>query len=154
KYGLHFLRTDRLTRDDLPRLFLWLTFAAYAIQLLASAFADRSGALTGNLQVRIFTPFTLLVMPLEALTVWDFFQGLRSPVMRRACVGVGMVTMLWFSATSLLKAPIDPLVGYKWIFNTSPEQRAENWVVAHVPAGNTVWSGFDERLLVGAYFAN
>src|SRR5262249_21191325 len=92
--------------------------------------------------------------PLAALAVWDFFQWLKSGLLRKVFLAVGMVTIAWFSAASVLKTSIDPLVGYKWIFNTDPEKMAQDWIVTNTPAGSSIWTGFDERMSQGAYFDN
>ena len=154
KNGLGFLNRKRLTSDALPKIVFWLTFTAYGVQLAGAIFADRSGALTGNLQVRLFTPFNLLVMPLAAATIWELFQRLKGKLLRRVFFALGMAAVGWFSAASVLKTSIDPLVGYKWIFNTEPEKIAENWIIAHVPDGSSIWAGFDERMTQGANFNN
>jgi hypothetical protein len=152
RQGYSFFRTSVLNRDTLSRFVLWLIYAAYAAQLLISVFADRSNSLSGNLQTRIFTPLNLLVMPLTALLVWEFFDRLNRKAFRRIFMIAGMAACLWFGAASLLKAPIDPLLGNKWIFNTEPEQITADWIVSHIPAGSTVWAGYDERLTQGVYF--
>lgn len=152
KQGRTYLHRSVATNEELPRFFLWLSYASYAALLVAAVLSDRSGGLSGNLQTRIFTPLNLLVMPLAALTIWEAFSRLNTEISRRIFMVVGVVAIIWFSGASVIKASVDPLLSNKWTFATDPELKASNWVVSHVPFGSNVWTGFDERLVVGFYF--
>jgi hypothetical protein len=123
-----------------PRLLLWLFYTGYATQMALGVISDLSGAMGGNLQVRLFTPFSLLVCPMAA--TWLFTLGrrawLRRPLPRRIVVGFGTAIGCVAVSLSLFKLTNDPVAGNYWLFYTPGEQAAVDWVDAKV-AQRTIW---------------
>lgn len=146
-YG--YLRKRTINRDEMPRLFLWLLYPTFALQLVLGVIADRTNAVGSNLQVRLFTPLMLTAVPLVAI-------GLRSILQVKVFRGVvrGIATVIiacgisGFSILSMIKVTNDPIFSNNWIFSTSPEQYAILWTLEHNANAfdPDMWTGVDIRL--------
>lgn len=145
-YGAHFLRDRQaLVNARFPLLFIWLLYPAFAFQLLASMLIDRTGVLGGNFQVRLFAPVIIVAMPLATLGINWLLGQIRVRRLRLAAIAVMMIAASWFSLAALIKATNEPILSNNWVFYSSAEQRAGDWLVDHGRAA-TVWTGGDARL--------
>lgn len=144
---LRLIRKPMLDHENLPRLFLWLIYPAFALQVGAALFADRVAVLSANLQVRLFTPAMLTAIPLAALGVYTVIQNLpRLPRRWRQVLVAGAgVAVLYFSVASVFKATNEPMLNNNLIFVTTPEISAGDWAVDHL-RDTTVWTGSNDRL--------
>lgn len=122
---------------------LWLLYAAFAVQGGLSALADASGALSTNLQHRLFPSFSLVAVALlgTALAGWRPRRFSR-PIQLGLAMSLGL-----FAVLSVFKATNEPLFSNKWTFYRPEEMLALEWSDAHYRAGE-VWTEFDERLAV------
>jgi hypothetical protein len=146
------LRLKRLEESALPQIFLWLLYPAFALQLALSLFADRSDAVGGNIQVRLFTPLLLMAVPLSAIGVHAIYTRFHGRLRRAAqVVAVGGVVM--FSVFSLLKSINEPLISNNWLFSTTSERVGMAWLTANSPV-DTFWTGFDDRLSITRQYTN
>lgn len=122
-WGIKLLKMDLNNRSH--RL-LWLIYTAFGVQLAASLVIDLSGSLSANLQVRQFTPFTLLSSPLAALalvTTWEQVANSWKRVLRPAAALLAVAA----ASMTMLKVTNDPLLGNQWMFYTPGERQAVNW---------------------------
>lgn len=131
--------------QDLPRLLMWLVYPAFALQLVGALFADRGTVLSGNLQVRLFTPLMLLAIPLAAIGVSWLLTSVRRPLFGAALRVAIIVAVAWFSTASLLKGTNEPVLNNKWVFTSSAENAVGDWLVQKVTDAD-VWTGTDERI--------
>ncbi|HYO89136.1 MAG TPA: hypothetical protein VER79_10830 [Candidatus Limnocylindrales bacterium] len=131
--------------DALPRLFLWLMYVAFSVQLALSLVADRSGAVGSNLQVRLFTPFMIVVIPVAAIGIHSGIGLLRRH--RRALAvsaTAGALALSVFGLFALAKFTNEPLVNNSWVFSTQAEQTAGEWTVNH-SYRPLIWEGWTAR---------
>jgi hypothetical protein len=137
------------------RVLLWLLYASFGVLMLISVIVDLAGALSANLQVRLFSHFLLVGIPLASEGVVAFMgwtQRGQSAVVRK--VGPALLVMLisFFSLASMLKITNEPLLSNSWTFSVNRERLSVQWIGDHVRL-NQVWLGREVRLqtLVKAY---
>ena len=116
--------TNALSRT---RWLLWFFYIGFAAQLAMGVIIDFTGFLASNLQVRLFTPFALILTPLTATwfdEIKTFAKGRSIAVQTRpwrvATITLGSLGVI----LALLKSTNDPLVGNQWIFYSPREQVA------------------------------
>ncbi|NDJ60134.1 MAG: hypothetical protein GYB67_03365 [Chloroflexi bacterium] len=147
---VNFLRRRVLAQHNLPLLFLWLLYPAFAAQVGGALIADRVAVFGANLQVRLFTPVMLMAIPLSALGVYfiiRYIHRFARPV-RLVLFGLASLAVFWFSIAALFKSTNEPLLNNFWVFNVTPEQAAGDWAVQHL-ADTLVWTGSQERVATG-----
>ncbi len=122
---------------------LWLLYAAFAFQGLASVVVDASGALSSNIQHRLFPSVSIIATGIvsQALAQWRprRFAGSLAVVL---ALGIGVLAVL-----SVMKATNEPLVSNKWSFYRSTEMAALQWVDPRL-RNAPIWTEYDERLSV------
>jgi hypothetical protein len=124
----------------------WLLYTGFAIQIATSILVDFSGALSANLQLRLFPSFTIMAIVLLVRYLRRIFSSSRvQNTTRRVILGVGMVLSAWFTLTTVLKSTNDPVLCNKWTFYYPPDKAAVGWVDAHLRQ-ERIWDGIDERL--------
>lgn len=126
---------------------LWLCYAAFACQGALSVVADASGALSSNLQHRIFPSFAIVAVAVvgRALVQWQSHNRLW---LLRGGLALLFAMVAVFS---VWKASNEPLLSNKWTFYRTAELDALSWSDQHLSRAN-IWSEFDERLVMA--FAN
>ncbi|NTW02397.1 MAG: hypothetical protein HGA19_14150 [Oscillochloris sp.] len=130
------------------RWLIWLLYAAFALQGAISIVVDASGALSGNLALRIFPSFSLIAVGMVASLPDTFHPGrLRGAV--AALLGALTAVLI---VLAILKATNEPILSNKWIFYGPGELAALRWADTH-NQGADIWSEFDERLSVAYYAA-
>lgn len=129
------------------QLLLWLLYTAFATLLALSVLVDLSGALSANLQVRLFPHLMVVAIPLAAQVMGHLVAAAwrRGQAARRAAAALLAVAVLLFSAASLFKATNEPLLNNRWLFSSSDERAAIVWAGPRL-AGPWVWLGLDGRL--------
>lgn len=144
-------------RESLPthQLLLWLLYASFGILMVISVLVDLSGALSANLQLRVFPHFLLVGIPLAGEGVVALVgpaRRFRGRIARAAAPALIVMLISLFSLASLLKITSEPLLSHGWTFYASEEQQSVQWVGGHV-RNNQVWLGQDVRLqtLVAAF---
>lgn len=144
-------------REDMPghRLLLWLLCASFGLLMVLAVLVDRAGALSANLQLRIFPHFLLVGIPLasEALVALVGRAQRNRRTLPAQAVPVLFVALLSFlSLASLLKITNEPLLSSWWSFYQEQERLSVQWITRHV-RNNQVWAGRDirVRLLAEAY---
>ncbi len=134
-----------ISMEGLPRLFLWLMYVAFSVQLALSLVADRSGAVGSNLQVRLFTPFMIVVIPVAAIGIQ---RGIRALGQHRrlfaGTVAVAAAALAVFAVFALAKFTNEPLVINNWVFSTEAEQAAGEWTVTN-SYRPLIWEGWSAR---------
>lgn len=137
----------RWLRGGRPESFgvwiLWLLFAAFAAQGVASVFSDRTGSLAANVQYRWFAVFAGVAAPMVALALSRWRPGPR--LVRLAVVGIAAIVVAGASIGALVKSTLDPTFSNAWIFYTAPEVEGLIWVTSRWP-GSRLWVGPDARL--------
>lgn len=146
-FSFWLLRGKRMLegREELSsnQLFLWLLYGGFGLFLAISVVLDLAGALSANMQVRIFPHLMVVAIPLAA----EALAGLaRRASWRMALSGGLVVLMMAFSLFSLLKVTNEPLLSHNWVFHTDPERQAVEWLGRHGENAR-VWMGVDERLV-------
>jgi hypothetical protein len=153
--GRDSVRMDRLT--------LVALYGAFGILLAAAIPVDFMNLSAGsNLQVRVYTYFSLIAPPLfvvglTQIAIWA--QGARLGIVVR---GAGAAVMSGFLILSLLKSSLDPMVSNRWLFYRPSEiaavqfwdtrhRRAMLWLeqegrvrygfAMHYPGGTLYWGG-------------
>jgi hypothetical protein len=117
---------------------LWLFFAAFAAQGAASIVSDRTGALQGNVQYRVFAVFAPVAAPLLAVVIARWRPSIVPRLV--AAGGFGLLTV-----AALAKATLEPALSNKWLFYTGPEVQALRFAEDHQNSTDT-WVGPDDRL--------
>jgi hypothetical protein len=132
----------------------WLLYAGFALQVAASIVVDFSGALSSNLQLRVFPGFTVLASALLARAVWQLAGRLRFPG-REALLAAALLGLLagWFGVAALLKASNEPGLSNKWTFYATDEVAAVEWANRRLE-DTVLWTGIDERIRVGYSFTH
>lgn len=121
--------------------FLWVFYAAFAVQGGLSVLADISGVLSANLQLRLFPSFSTIAVALVGVTMSRWRpRRLARPIALGLSLGVFIITML-----SVLKVTNEPVLSNKWTFYRSDEMAALDWSDAHLKAAE-IWTEHDERL--------
>jgi hypothetical protein len=143
---------DSLSKPDLPQLFLWLLYPAFAFQLAVSVIVDHAGVLGGNLQVRLLTPMMLTAIPLAAIGAIQALPRVKPGLFRSVTVGLTVLLIGWFGLAALMKATNEPALSNQWMFHTRAERGAGVWITSHI-ASAKVWVGMDERLLSAMEFS-
>ena len=137
-------------RQGLPpgRLLLWLLYTGLAFLLAVAVFLDQTGALSANLQVRLFPHLMIVAIPLAAQVVAALVVRVRrrGPALQGAAAALMAVAVLFFSAASLFKATNEPMVSNRWLFYSPGERAAVRWAGPHLAVAR-VWLGLDSRLL-------
>jgi hypothetical protein len=124
-------------------LLLWAFYGAFAFLGALSIAVDVSGALSSNLQQRVFPSFVMVAAPVVAKWLIDLEP--RWPRLGRYVYAVLWAGMGVLAVLSTFKATNEPLLSNKWLFYEPDEMAALNWAGENL-AGRTLWAGYDERL--------
>jgi hypothetical protein len=100
-FAVTFVRR-RVSRDELPTFLVWLFAAGAALQILLSVAVDFSGALGGNLQLRLFPVFTVFAVPLVVAALLLYQRPRRSKLLRWATIVAGVLGSSAMAAISPL----------------------------------------------------
>jgi hypothetical protein len=124
-------------------LLVWLFYGAFAIQGALTIIADSTGAMSGNLQHRIFSSFSIIAAGLVAITLTNWRPRRHSDKIRFGIAsGLACLALL-----SVQKATNEPLLSNKWTFYRGSELAAVTWGDQHLNDAS-IWTEFDERLQV------
>lgn len=152
----------RGARPSLERLFLLSLYGAFGTIMAISIPVDLVGLYAGsNLELRNFTYFALLCIPVLAWGLRDVAAALRSRDRRREHWGDrarssgGSAHRLFqfgaggafvvVSLAGLLKSTVDPALSNEWIFYSPAEHQAIAFF-EHGGRSDTLWTGPDARL--------
>jgi hypothetical protein len=118
-------------------LALWAFYAAFAFLGFSSILVDVSGALSANLQHRIYPSFAMLAAPLAGAWLAEraVFAS-ASPRWRHAAVGLLLAILI---GLSVLKATAEPLLSNYWVFYTPAEQASLVWAEQAL-RGRSLWT--------------
>ena len=135
----HLVRKGDRSLSSGKRL-LWLLYGGFAFQLAMGTVVDLAGALSANLQLRLFVPFSLLASPMAAPIL---LRGLRvlwrkDQRLRFAASWFIVILVCCLVVASLLKSTNDPSVGNLWIFYSPAELHAGQWSDRHLK-NRSVW---------------
>lgn len=139
-----------MRRVEMPghRLLLWLLYGSFGLLLALSVLLDLAGALSANLQLRIFPHLLLVGIPLAAEGLVAGLRWARRSQRRALAVAAPLALVLllsYFSLASLFKVTNEPLLSHWWRFYDRGEELSVQWVDSHV-RNNQVWAGRDFRL--------
>ena len=145
---------SKLSRLDQKPWLLWLMYSAFGFLLVFGFIADYAGFLNTNLQLRMFTPFTLFSSPLAAGLV---VQGMRALLMRKrrlaVIASVAMFLIILFgAATVVMKVTNDPVFSNQWLFYTPAELAPSEWINKNGIQQQQVWVDTSEHLTRAYYF--
>ena len=146
------IRREKLSAQE---LLLWLLYASFAGMLFTSVIIDRTGALSSNLQLRLFPHLMLVSVPLAAAGVMALLFWLRRhsrPCIRQAASVALVMSILFFAFGAMFKVTNEPLLSNWWSFYADSERQAFVWMGDRIQF-NRVWMGRDARLrmLADAY---
>lgn len=131
------------------QLLLWLFYGSFGLVMVTSVAVDLLGALSANLQIRLFPHFLLVGIPLASQGIVDILGWIRrSRHVFAARVAPLLFTILiaFFSLASLLKITNEPLLSHYWTFHAKDERASAQWMGRHLH-NSQVWIGGDIRLL-------
>jgi hypothetical protein len=117
---------------------LWLLYAAFAFQGVASIASDQTGALSGNVQIRAFSVFATVAAPLVAVMLSRWRPG---PIARKVASAVAGVAII----AALTKTTLDPALSNKWIFYAENELQALRWADDQ-QLDALIWVGPEDRV--------
>ena len=122
---------------------LWLFYAAFAVQGGLAVLADLSGALSSNLQHRLFPSLAMVGVALVGQAVVDWRPQRHASAARRG-LALGLAVL---ATLSIIKATNEPLLSNKWTFYRDTEWLAIEWTDTYLSEAR-VWTEFDERLAI------
>lgn len=126
-------------------LLLWAFYGTFSFFVFLSIIVDLSGAIAGNLQLRMFPSFAMFAAPLIAKWLIESPRLFGNRLVRNGVVlGIGVLAIL-----SVFKATNEPLLSNKWLFYASSEIKALDWAEKTLP-DRAIWAGYDERLFSAA----
>lgn len=130
-------------------LLLWLLYTSFAFLLALAVVLDVAGALSANLQVRLFPHLMVAGIPLASEFIIQAVSLVqtKAPAARRLTAVALVVVSVFFSLASLLKVTNEPLLSNQWTFHSNSEQRTVEWIGTHLRLAR-VWVGSDHRLAV------
>lgn len=129
--------------DTRAAWLMWLLYTAFATQGAMSVVSDASGALSSNLQHRLFPSFSIVAVGIvsRSLLHWRPRRFTRQ-------IQIGMtVGIFCIAILSVMKATNEPLVSNKWTFYHASEMTAMDWSDGYLRDSH-IWTEFDERLTV------
>jgi hypothetical protein len=138
---------------DKKQWLLWLMYGAFGGLLLFGLVADYTGFMSTNLQLRMFTPFTLFSSPLAAGLLLAGFRKLHLH-WRRLAAAAAVVVMMLGAATVALKVTNDPIFGNQWLFYTPAELAPLTWLENSGVVPHQVWVDTWEHISIADYFWN
>lgn len=122
---LVFRSLPNLSTVPLNRLFLLSFYGAFGFQLALAIPIDFLSLDAGtNLQVRMYTYFSLLAPPLFALGITSLLGRVRPGWFKQVLMGSVGVLFMGFLFSSLLKATLDPSISNRWLFYHPSEIQA------------------------------
>jgi hypothetical protein len=124
----------------------WLLYTSFASQEAVSIVVDLSGALSSNLQHRLFPSVGLVAGGLIAVEFFGPRAHRPAWMSSRWVWRIAVPLVAALVVLSMLKATNEPSLSNKWTFYTEPEIHAFRWADSHL-SENSIWIGFDERLL-------
>ncbi|NJK80889.1 MAG: hypothetical protein HC876_10770 [Chloroflexaceae bacterium] len=125
-------------------LLLWAFYGAFGLQGALSILVDFSGAISGNLQHRVFPSFAIVAVAMVVRALLEWIDN-RKQVERWLYRG-GAALFSALVVLSIIKATNEPLVSNKWLFYHPAERTALAWASTAL-ADRSLWVGFDERLI-------
>jgi hypothetical protein len=139
----------RRTWPEEPRaLLLWSLYGAFGFLGALSILADVSGALSANLQHRVFPSFAMIAAPYVA--DWFVRRQAGGPETRRRgrdalVYGALASTIAFLSIVAVIKATNEPSLSNKWGFYTPAEFTSLEWA-RDIDPDTVMWTEFDERV--------
>lgn len=122
---------------------LWLLYAAFGVQVALSMIVDFSGALSSNLQQRLFPSLSIIAVALVA----GALEGWQPARLRVPARVVLTTVMMSFAVLSVMKATNEPFVSNTWIFYRPSEISALTWTDRHLD-NSLIWTDYDARLVL------
>jgi hypothetical protein len=141
----------RLRKMEQKQWLLWLMYGSFGSLLVFGVVADYTGFMSTNLQLRMFTPFTLFSSPLAAGLLVSVFQKIRISWHRLAAAAAVVVVMLGAAAVAL-KVTNEPVFGNQWLFYTPAELAPLGWLENSGVAQSQVWVDTWPHLQLAYYF--
>ena len=142
----------RLDTMLLQHLFLLAFYGAYAFILALAIPIDFLNLSAGtNLQVRMYTYFSVTAAPLLALGIASLLETLRPKKLKTAAIVVTATLLSGFTLISMAKSTLDPTVSNRWLFYHPAEIQAMRfwdtkiWDVRDQPG--PLWIEVQGRLL-------
>jgi hypothetical protein len=125
----------------------WLLYTSFAVQEVISVVVDLSGALSGNLQHRLFPSVGLVAGGLIAIEFFGPRAHRPAWMSSRRAWQIAVPVVAALVVLSMLKATNEPSLSNKWTFYTDAELHAFEWADSHL-SKSIIWTGLDERLVV------
>jgi len=138
--GWNWIKHSAVPKNQIAWL-LWLFYTAFMIQGVLAVISDASGALSSNVQLRLFPSFSMIAVAVVGAKLAEM-QSLR---LKRS-ISLGLTAALFsISILSVWKATNEPLFSNKWNFYHPNEVLALKWADVYLQDA-VVWTEFDERL--------
>ncbi len=138
----------RKERPQQHETLLWAFYLAFGFLGVVGILLDISGALSSNLQLRVYPTFAMVAAPLIAMWLLQLKPErtrLRKGAWAGASVAMGCLMVL-----SMIKATNEPVLSNYWIFYTPAEYQATAWAESSLPQQD-LNVGDDARIAFG-YF--
>jgi len=129
--------TLTIKRLDPKQRFLWQMYTSFGVLLALGTTADFAGFLNQNLQLRLFTPFTIFNSAMLVQSLRSVWPQLKVSYKRIILVAGAILTIFAFVATQI-KITNDPMAGNAWLFYTPAETSAMRWIDGHM-TDQEVW---------------
>jgi hypothetical protein len=129
--------------ESQARWLLWLLYGAFATQGALAIIIDMSGAITSNMQQRLFPSISIFAVAIVATAISEW-RPRRFAGVARAGLAASLAA---FAVLSIFKATNEPLVSNNWMFYHPSEVRALAWSDARLHDAE-IWTDYNERLVV------
>ncbi len=141
----------KLAEMDQNSWLLWLMYSSFGVLMVIGVIADYAGFLSSNLQLRMFTPFTIFS---SAMAAGLFLQAIRSlrNQWKTVVVGALAVMIIYGAVAAVLKVTNDPLFGNQWLFYSPSELAPRTWMEQAKIPQDQVWLEISDRLVWDYYF--
>ena len=139
-----------INKLNLKQRLLWQLYTSFGILLALGLVADFAGWLNENLQMRMFTPFSLFSSAMIVQGLQMVWPSLHIGFKRFLVLLAGTLAALAFLGAQI-KITNDPLIGNAWLFYTPSEIIAYEWTDAHME-NQAIWVDSVDHLPHVFYF--
>jgi hypothetical protein len=135
-----------LEQVTFPTFFLISFYGALAVLMGIAIPVDFLNLSAGsNLQVRVYTYFSLLAVPMLAYGINDVLERFRPTRLKPFVSFAVKVALVGFAILSLLKATLDPAISNRWTFYYPAEVQAAHFWNERMQS-RILWTGAEGRL--------
>jgi hypothetical protein len=127
-------------------ILLWAFYTSFAFMGVSSILLDVSGALSSNMQVRVYSSFAMIAAPLVG--AWLAKQKFSQSVIQKLIWAGTSLAFGCLMVLSAFKATNEPLLSNYWLFYTPAERQSLIWAEQNLNQ-RTLWTGQTGRVSDG-----